>query len=181
MSEMVLKSVSAFLTNSNPNKPLVLSFHGPTGVGKNHVAKIIARNIYEKGDQSKHLITFISEHHFPHKDKVDIYSAQLKWLIQENVSRCPRSMFIFDEMDKMNPRLVETIKPFLDYMPHVDGVSYRYAIFIFLSNAGGNVIANMALDFWRDGKDREELQINSKRMETEILYHVFNDKSNQFL
>lgn len=180
VSEVVLKSVSAFLTDSNPNKPLVLSFHGPTGVGKNHVAKIIASNIYEKGDQSKHFITFISEHHFPHKDKVDIYSAQLKQWIHGNVSSFPRSVFVFDEMDKMNPRLVETIKPFLDYMPLVDGVSYRKAIFIFLSNAGGNVIANMALNFWKEGKDREELQINSKGMETEILQHVFNDKSSGF-
>lgn len=41
-------------------------------------------------------------------------------------------MFVFDEMEKMNPRLVETIKPFLDYATHVDGVSFRNAIFIFL-------------------------------------------------
>nr|XP_055044497.1 torsin-1A-like [Misgurnus anguillicaudatus] len=180
VSEVVLKSVSAFLKDSNPNKPLVLSFHGLTGVGKNHVAKIIARNIYEKGDESKHVITFISEHHFPHKDKVDIYSAQLKQWIHGNVSSFPRSMFIFDEMDKMNPQLVETIRPFLDYMALVNGVSYHKAIFIFLSNAGGNVIANMVLDFYKDGKDREELQINSKGMETEILQHVFNDKSSGF-
>ncbi|KAA0706664.1 Torsin-1A Dystonia 1 protein [Triplophysa tibetana] len=72
VSKVVLKAVSSFMTDSNPNKPLVLSFHGTSGVGKNHVAKIIARNIYEKGDQSDHYITVISEHHFPHKDKVDI-------------------------------------------------------------------------------------------------------------
>ncbi|XP_073731611.1 torsin-1A-like [Misgurnus anguillicaudatus] len=180
VSEVVLKSVSKFMTDINPNKPLVLSFHGTTGVGKNHVAKIIARNIYEKGDQSKHFLTFISEHHFPHKAKVDIYSAQLKNWIRGNVSSFPRSMFVFDEMDKMNPRLVETIKPFLDYTPHVDGVSYRNAIFIFLSNAGGNVINKITLDWQREGQKRENLQMNSMEMETQILQNIFNDESSGF-
>lgn len=41
-------------------------------------------------------------------------------------------MFIFDEMDKMHPGLIDSIKPYLDYYDKVDGVSYRKAIFIFL-------------------------------------------------
>ncbi|XP_056588509.1 torsin-1A-like [Triplophysa dalaica] len=180
VSKVVLKAVSSFMTDSNPNKPLVLSFHGTTGVGKNHVAKIIANNIYEKGDQSDHYITFITEFHFPHKDKVDMYSAQLKQWIHGNVSSFPRSMFVFDEMDKINPRLLDTIKPFLDYTARVDGVSFRKAIFIFLSNAGGNVIANLALDFWKEGKDREEIQMNSKGMEKQIFQTIFNDKNSGF-
>ncbi|XP_056612833.1 torsin-1A-like isoform X2 [Triplophysa dalaica] len=149
VSKVVLRAVSSFMTDSNPNKPLVLSFHGTAGVGKNHVSKIIARNIYKLGDKSEHFIMFVSQHHFPHKDKVDMYSARLKEQIHQHVSRFPRTMFVFDEMDKMNPRLVETIKPFLDYATHVDGVSFRSAIFIFLSNAGGDVINNIALDFWK--------------------------------
>ncbi len=34
VSDVVLKAVSSYMTDSNPNKPLVLSFHGTTGVGK---------------------------------------------------------------------------------------------------------------------------------------------------
>ncbi|XP_056605939.1 torsin-1A-like [Triplophysa dalaica] len=175
VSKVVLRTVSSFMTDSNPNKPLVLSFHGTAGVGKNHVSKIIARNIYKLGDKSEHFIMFVSQHHFPHKDKVDMYSARLKEQIHQHVSRFPRTMFVFDEMDKMNPRLVETIKPFLDYGTHVDGVSFRSAIFIFLSNAGGDVINNIALDFWKAGKNREELQM--KEMENQILQNIVNDKS----
>ncbi|XP_056614023.1 torsin-1A-like [Triplophysa dalaica] len=175
VSKVVLRTVSSFMTDSNPNKPLVLSFHGTAGVGKNHVSKIIARNIYKLGDKSEHFIMFVSQHHFPHKDKVDMYSARLKEQIHQHVSRFPRTMFVFDEMDKMNPRLVETIKPFLDYATHVDGVSFRSAIFIFLKNAGGDVINNIALDFWKAGKNREKLQM--KEMETQILQNIVNDKS----
>ncbi|XP_050952573.1 torsin-1A-like [Labeo rohita] len=181
VSDVVLKTVTSFMTDKNPNKPLALSFHGTAGVGKNHVAKIIAKNVYKKGDQSKHVQMYISMHHFPHRENVDLYSAQLKQWIHGNVSRFPRSMFIFDEMDKMQPQLIDVIKPFLDYNARVDGVSFCNAIFIFLSNAGGNIIAEVALDFWREGKDREELWMNSKELETKILQNIFNDKNSGFL
>ncbi|XP_073679555.1 torsin family 1 like 1 [Garra rufa] len=181
VSDVVLKAVTSFMTDRNPNKPLALSFHGTAGVGKNHVAKIIARNVYKKGDKSKHVQMYISMHHFPHKGNLDLYSAQLKQWIHGNISSFPRSMFIFDEMDKMPPQLIDVLKPFLDYNARVDGVSFSNAIFIFLSNAGGNVIAQVALDFWREGKDREELWMNSKELETNILQNIFNDKNSGFL
>lgn len=41
-------------------------------------------------------------------------------------------MFIFDEMDKMHPGLIDSIKPYLDYYDKLDGISYRKSIFIFL-------------------------------------------------
>ncbi|XP_073679832.1 torsin-1A-like [Garra rufa] len=178
---VVLKALSTFMTDSKPNKPLVLSFHGTTGTGKNHVTKIIARNIYKKGEDSRHVHTYISTHHFPHQQYLDLYSAQLKKWVHESVSSFPRSMFIFDEMDKMHPQLIDTIKAFLDYNAHVDGVSYRNAIFIFLSNAGGNVIAEMALDFWKEGRHREEIWMNSKGLETKIFLNIFNDENSGFL
>jgi len=58
--------------------------------------------------------------------------AQLKQWISASVSSFPLSMFIFDEMDKMQPKLIDTIKPFLKSNVRVDGVSFHNAIFIFL-------------------------------------------------
>ncbi|RXN32087.1 torsin-1A-like isoform X2 [Labeo rohita] len=89
-------------------------------------------------------------------------------------------MFIFDEMDKMQPQLIDAIKPFLDYNAHVDGVSFNKAIFIFLSNAGGNVITEVALDFWRNGQDREEIRMNSKELETKISETINNKEKGGF-
>lgn len=48
------------------------------------------------------------------------------------MSACASSVFIFDEMDKLHPGVIDAIKPFLDYYEQIDGVSYRKAIFIFL-------------------------------------------------
>lgn len=53
------------------------------------------------------------------------------------MSACASSVFIFDEMDKLHPGVIDAIKPFLDYYEQVDGVSYRKAIFIFLRSAEG--------------------------------------------
>lgn len=53
------------------------------------------------------------------------------------MSTCASSVFIFDEMDKLHPGVIDAIKPFLDYYEQVDGVSYRKAIFIFLRSAAG--------------------------------------------
>lgn len=61
-----------------------------------------------------------------------LFQEQLQNWIRGNVSACPSSVFIFDEMDKMHPGVIDAIKPFLDYYEEVDGVSYRKAIFIFL-------------------------------------------------
>ncbi|XP_050952748.1 torsin-1A-like [Labeo rohita] len=179
--DVVLKAVTSFMTDSKPNKPLVLSFHGTAGTGKNHVTKIIARNVYEKGEDSEHVRTYIAKHHFPNKNELDLYSAQLKQWIHGNVSSFPRSMFIFDEMEKMHPELIDTLKAFLDYNARVDGVSFRNAVFIFLSNSGGNVITEVALDFWREGKDREKIWMNSKELETKIFQDIFNNKKSGFL
>ena len=58
--------------------------------------------------------------------------SQLQHWIRGNVTNCAHSMFIFDEMDKMHPGLIDCIKPFLGHYEKLDGVSYRKAIFIFL-------------------------------------------------
>ncbi|KAL7377011.1 hypothetical protein ABVT39_019772 [Epinephelus coioides] len=171
-SRIILKAVSGFMNDDNPKKPLVLSLHGQTGVGKNFVSKLIAENIYKKGMESSFVYVFTSELHFPHQSKLETYKSQLQQQIKENVTNCARFMFVFDEMDKMHPGLIDSIKPYLGYHSKLDGVSYRKAMFIFLSNAGGTSITQTALDFWKGGRNREEIEL--KDLETLLSVSVFN-------
>ncbi|XP_030004630.1 torsin family 1 isoform X1 [Sphaeramia orbicularis] len=173
-SRIVLKAVNGFMNNDNPKKPLVLSLHGWTGTGKNFVSKLIAENIYKEGMDSSFVHVFTSELHFPHASEIETYKSQLQQWIKGNVTNCAHSMFIFDEMDKMHPGLIDSIKPYLDYYDKLDGVSYRKAMFIFLSNAGGESIIQTALDFWRDGRDRNEIELHD--LETALSLSVFNNK-----
>ncbi|KAK2827540.1 hypothetical protein Q7C36_018466 [Tachysurus vachellii] len=177
-SRVVLKAVSGFMNNENPKKPLVLSLHGWTGTGKNFVSQLIANNIYQRGMSSGFVHLFTATAHFQHEAELEVYKSQLQQWIKGNVSACPRSMFVFDEMDKMHPGLIDSIKPYLDFYEVLDGVSYRQAIFIFLSNAGGENIVQVALDFWKEGKDREEIEL--KHLEEALSLSVFNNKNSGF-
>ncbi|XP_056146715.1 torsin family 1 isoform X2 [Lampris incognitus] len=177
-SRTILKAVTGFMNNDNPKKPLVLSLHGSSGTGKNFVSQLIAQNIYKEGMESNFVHTFISTFHFQHVEKLELYKNQLREWIKGNVTNCAESMFIFDEMDKMHPSLTDSIKPFLDYYVKLDGVSYRKAIFIFLSNAGGDGITQAALDFKKSGRKREDMEL--KDLETLLSLSVFNNKKSGF-
>ncbi|MEQ2160432.1 hypothetical protein GOODEAATRI_033641, partial [Goodea atripinnis] len=131
-SRIILKAVSGFMYNDNPRKPLVLSLHGWTGTGKTFVSKLIADSIYAEGMQSSFVHVFTSTLHFPHSEHIATYKSQLQQWVRGKVINCERSMFIFDEMDKMPPGLIDSIKQYLDYHVKLDGVSYRKSIFIFL-------------------------------------------------
>jgi hypothetical protein len=48
------------------------------------------------------------------------------------VKECPRSFFVFDEMDKMPAGIIDTLKPYLDFYENLGGVDYRKATFFFL-------------------------------------------------
>ncbi|XP_060156296.1 torsin-1A isoform X2 [Globicephala melas] len=176
--KVILNAVSGFISNPKPKKPLTLSLHGWTGTGKNFVSKIIAENIYEGGLNSDYVHLFVATLHFPHISDITLYKDQLQSWIRGNVSACARSVFIFDEMDKMHAGLIDAIKPYLDYYDNLDGVSYQKAIFIFLSNAGAERITDVALDFWRSGKQREEIKLRD--MEHALSVSAFNNKNSYY-
>ncbi|XP_053328805.1 torsin-1B [Spea bombifrons] len=174
----ISRALTGFMGNPSPKKPLVLSLHGWTGTGKNFVSKIIAENVHKLGMKSKFVHLFVTTAHFPHDNQIRLYKDQLHSWIKGNVTNCPRSLFIFDEMDKMHPELLDAIKPFLDYYESLDGVSYRKAVFLFLSNAGGDLITRQTLDFWKAGKSREDLQL--KDFENVLSIGMFNNINSGF-
>uniref|UniRef100_A0A3B3VLI8 Torsin n=1 Tax=Poecilia latipinna TaxID=48699 RepID=A0A3B3VLI8_9TELE len=177
-SSIIFKAVNGFMSNTNSNKPLVLSLHGWTGTGKNVMSRLIAESIYTNGMKSRFVHLFTATLHFPHRHMIDTYKSQLQQWVRGNVTNCELSMFIFDEMDKMHPGLIDSIKPYLDYHDNLDGVSYGKSIFIFLSNAGGDIITNTALEFRKAGKYREEITL--KDLEETLSLSVFNNQNGGF-
>ncbi|XP_040260761.1 torsin-1A-like [Bufo bufo] len=176
--QVILKAVPRFLSNENPKKPLALSLHGWTGTGKNYISQILVHNIYSEPMRKKCVRTIVATLHFPHANRIQEYKDQLQMMVKSSVKDCERSIFIFDEIDKMHPGLIDAIKPFLDYYDHIDGVSYRKAIFIFLSNAGGEKITELALKFWRAGRPREEIKLSD--VERDVYLSAFNKKDSGY-
>ncbi|GCC31384.1 torsin-1A-like isoform X1 [Chiloscyllium punctatum] len=177
-SEVIIKALKGSSSNPNSQKPLTMSLHGYSGTGKNFVSRLIAQNLYRKGLDSKYVHVFVSTLHFPHVQFIDKYQSNLQKWIHGNVSQCARSMFIFDEMDKMHPGLINAIKPFLDYSSDVDKVDYRKAIFIFLSNTGGDKISEFTLNVLMNGKERESIKLS--QLEEELSSTVFNKSNSGF-
>ncbi|XP_063319809.1 torsin-1B-like, partial [Pelmatolapia mariae] len=173
-SDIIFKAVSGFMDNEHPKKPLVLSLHGPTGTGKNFVSQLIAENIYEKGKARQFVHVFSATHHFPHPSEIVTYKSQLQEWIKSNITNGERSMFIFNNVDKMPPGLIDSIKPFLSHHVQMDGISFQKSIFMFLSNVGEDVITQTALDFWNKGRKREGITL--KDLETS-LSQFSNDQS----
>ncbi|XP_074689080.1 torsin-3A [Strix aluco] len=157
--EVVVQAVQRFLQSPRPEKALVLSFHGWSGTGKNFVARMVASHLYRDGLKSECVRVFISLLHFPHHKYVDSYKAQLKKQISETVQLCRQSLFIFDEAEKLHFGLLDAIKPFMARYDSKGQVDYQRSIFLFLSNLGGNTINEVALDFWRAGRAREEISM----------------------
>ncbi|KAJ6657405.1 hypothetical protein lerEdw1_002572 [Lerista edwardsae] len=169
--DVVLKAVQGFLEVPQPEKALALSFHGWSGTGKNFVARLIAENLYQDGLKSECVKVFISLFHFPHPKYVDAYKVELAKQISEVVQLCKQSLFIFDEVEKLHAGLLDVIKPYVDHYDSVDMVDYRQSIFLFLSNTGGNIINEVALDFWRAGRAREEITMEylEHHLQSELL------------
>ncbi|KFP28894.1 Torsin-3A, partial [Colius striatus] len=168
--EAVVRALRVFLQSPRPGKPLVLSFHGWSGTGKNFVARLVTRHLYRDGLKSECVRVFIALFHFPHHTYVDSYKAQLKKQISEIVQHCKQPLFIFDEAEKLHFSLLDAIKPFMAHYNDKDQVDYSRSIFLFLSNLGGNTINEVALDFWRAGRAREEIsrELLEQRLRLEL-------------
>ncbi|KAM5259039.1 prosalusin isoform 1-T1 [Hipposideros larvatus] len=156
---LVVKALKAFVQDPAPTKPLVLSLHGWTGTGKSYVSSLLAHYLFRGGLRSPHVHHYSPVIHFPHPSHMERYKKDLKSWVQGNLTVCGRSLFLFDEVDKLAPGLMEVLRPFLGSSWVVYGTNYRKAIFIFISNTGGEQINQVALEAWRSHREREEIHL----------------------
>jgi torsin-1 len=144
-----------------PSKPLVISFHGTPGTGKNYVADFIAKSLYKNGLKSKYVHKFYGRLEFPEAGKAQVYGRQLRDKIINAVSKCEQSLFIFDEVDKMPPGVFDTITALFDHHSSIGGLDFRRSIFLFLTNAAGVEIAEKLVTLsTKDGMFREETKLS---------------------
>ncbi|XP_063702323.1 torsin-like protein [Culicoides brevitarsis] len=141
-------------------KPLVMTFHGTPGTGKNYVADFIVKAIYAKGLDSAFVHRFSGRTDFPIQAYVETYSAQIRDYIKKAITTCSKAIFIFDEVDTMPSGVFDAITALLDHHTHVDNVNYREAVFIFLLNAGGVEIADKLYESYKSKKmTREDMKL----------------------
>lgn len=173
--EIIESHLEAHFDNEHiPPKPLVLSFHGGTGTGKNYVANFIVDSIYHYGRKSKFVHYYHSSKKFPHAHKLDEYTKTLQADIETSVATCERSIFIFDEFDHMPPGLIDQLKVYLDFHDNIEGVNYRKSVFIFLTNTGEDVINDFTFKYHDNGGQREKIKLS------DIEHHIARNAHNTY-
>jgi len=123
-------------------KPLVMSFHGTQGTGKNFVSNLIAEAVFAKGTNSQYYHVFHGSQ-YGDRDRLNDYKEQIKKEIFEGIDLCPYSIFVFDEVDKMPQGIFDSITAMLDNHKLVKKRDFRRAVFIFLTNYGGEEITKV--------------------------------------
>ena len=75
VKKVVTSHIKGHVQSPHPPKALALSFHGPTGTGKNHVSRIIAEKLYRKGLMSDNVQLISVTKEFPHQEMVPFYKV----------------------------------------------------------------------------------------------------------
>jgi len=60
----------------------------------------------------------------PYQKEFTFQLNLIDW-IRGNVSACDRSLFVFDEVDKIPKGVLDAVTPFLDYHEEINGVDFR--------------------------------------------------------
>lgn len=168
----ILTSLERFLHEDSKKKTLALSFHGWTGTGKNLAARIIAEYLYQDGPRSLCTRVFIPQLHFPHLSHVEAYKVQLRKQIHAVSLYCAQPLFVFDEADKLPAALLQSFFPLLN----PEGTPDTKSIFIFLSGIGASMINEVALNFWRAGRHREEITLDDLDRPLRAAIHQSKDQ-----
>ena len=151
----------------DPNKPIgTFMFLGPTGVGKTHLAKELAKLMFGSADA---LIRIdMSEYMEKHSVSKLIGSPpgyvgyEEAGQLTEQVRRHPYSLILLDEIEKAHPDVLHMFLQILDDGRLTDSqgrtVSFKDTIIIMTSNAGtGKVEANVGFGAAREGTTRSVL------------------------
>ncbi|XP_013419992.1 torsin-1A-like [Lingula anatina] len=172
-----LSRIKSYLEDTETFQPLVLSFHGWTGGGKNYMSSIIAENIPNVRQHK-----FIIPLHFPNPSnmKNNMYQHQITEWMKSNISNCAINLFIIDEMDKANPGLILGMQETLEELR--DLKAKAKTIVIFLSNSQGKAINLFILDALREGRLREDITYSElsylfeSAAETNMWFHALHKK-----
>lgn len=150
-----LRNISKRMQNDTKlsSNPLVFSFHGWTGVGKNFVTKQL---LY--GFDNARVTTFLVPLNFPHKSETDDerYKNDIQQWVRGNITLCYVNLFVFDEMDKATPGLLEGLLIVIKQIQLIE-MEKTWIIFLFLSNSRGHQINNFLFSEMSRGKHRNEI------------------------
>ncbi|XP_062268684.1 torsin-4A [Platichthys flesus] len=134
--EGLLSHLHDYLSTYVHNKPLVVSMHGPSGVGKSHLGRLLAGHFRSVVGESLVLQYYVL-HHCPQEADALQCAHNLSTLISQMVVRAEEEekipLLIFDEAEHMHGEILDEL---LQLVASKKSNEYLNAIYLFLSNLG---------------------------------------------
>lgn len=134
--ESLLSHLKDYLSTYVHNKPLVVSLHGPSGVGKSHLGRLLAGHFRSVVGETLVLQYYVL-HHCPQESNAQQCAHNLSALISEMVERAEDEekipLFIFDEAEHMHDEILDVL---WHLVASKQSNEYLNAIYLFLSNLG---------------------------------------------
>ncbi|MFZ0389578.1 MAG: ATP-dependent Clp protease ATP-binding subunit [Calditrichia bacterium] len=166
----------------DPNRPIgSFMFLGPTGVGKTHLAKILAEYLFERKDA---LIRIDMSEYMEKFSVSRLVGSPPGYVgyeeggqLTEQVRRHPYSVILFDELEKAHPDVFNLLLQVLDEGQLTDSlgrrVDFRNTILIMTSNVGTREIKkSLSMGFGQQSDDSEHSVMREKI--TAELRRMFN-------
>ncbi|XP_073334794.1 torsin-4A [Pagrus major] len=134
--EGLLSHLKDYLSTYVHNKPLVVSLHGPSGVGKSHLGRLLAGHFRSVVGETLVLQYYVL-HHCPQEADALQCARDLSVIISEMVERAEEEekipLFIFDEAEHMHSEILDAL---WQLVASKQSNEYLNAIYLFLSNLG---------------------------------------------
>lgn len=166
----------------DPNRPIgSFMFLGPTGVGKTHLAKMLAEYLFERKDA---LIRIDMSEYMEKFSVSRLVGSPPGYVgyeeggqLTEKVRRHPYSVILFDEIEKAHPDIFNILLQVLDEGQLTDSlgrkVDFRNTILILTSNVGTREVKKSVSIGFSQGKEDEEHTVMKEKIEVEMK-RLFN-------
>lgn len=132
----LLSHMSDYLSTYAHSKPLVVSLHGPTGVGKSYLGRLLARHFRSVVGEAMVLQYYVL-HHCPPEAAASHCARNLSAVITEMVTQAEEEekipLLVFDEVEHMRGEILDAL---WRAVASRDSDEYRNAIYLLLSNLG---------------------------------------------
>uniref|UniRef100_H3D7N2 Torsin family 4, member Aa n=2 Tax=Tetraodon nigroviridis TaxID=99883 RepID=H3D7N2_TETNG len=141
----LLSHMRDYLSTYAHRKPLLVSLHGPTGVGKSYLGRLLARHFRSVAGEAMVLQYYVL-HHCPQKADAPHCAHNLSTVITEMVTQAEEEekipLFIFDEVEHMHGEILDAL---WGAVASRDSNEYQNAIYLLLSNLGHEHIVKFML------------------------------------
>lgn len=135
-----------YLSTHVHSRPLLLALHGPSGVGKSHVGRLLARHFRSVLEDSSLVLQYHVRHHCPESRAAQDCREELARHVADVVAQAEAEektpLLVLDEVELMPPALLDELHGFLQpQRSH----HFHNAIYVLLSSAGGAEITRFVL------------------------------------